>query len=209
MSAAPDWKAQALTLAAVLESAMLVDQLARTGSAPASEIETLTGSLFVFEFDDVAEVFGGANAMHLGISRLRDLCRQGTTGAGKQVMQYAMSMLYLADKLRRDTDKLSIIRTRLGHTAFKQAHFDADLDNIAASVSAVYQDTLSQYRYRVQVSGSAEHLQNNRIADRVRTLLFAGVRAAILWRHVGGSRLQFLLNRKRIAQACNELLDER
>jgi len=209
MSTKTDWESQAIALAAVLESAMIVDQLARTGAAPTGEMEALCSALFQFEWEHIGDVFGGTDGLHRGLARLRDLCRQGSTGSAKQVMGYAMSMLYLSDKLGRDKDKLEIIRNRLDHTSHKIEYFDADFDNIAASVSSIYQDTLSQYRYRIQVSGSAEHLQNARTADRVRTLLFAGVRAAMLWRYVGGSRLRFLLNRKRIAAACDTLLDGR
>ena len=197
-----NWDDQAITLSAIMESALLVDQLARTGQAPTIEMEAIAGSLFQFEWDSVEHIFGGLDPLERGLARLQDLMRQGTAGAAPNVMRYAMAMLYLGNKLRRDRDRLDIIRSRLEHTALKHAHFSSHFDQLAASVSSIYQDTISTYRYRIQISGSAEHLQDTRVADRIRTLLLAGIRAAILWRFLDGSRLKLLFNRRQLALAC-------
>ena len=59
MNVADAARSQAIALAAVLECAILVDQLARTGAAPPEEMRALTDSLFRVEWDAVEDVFGG------------------------------------------------------------------------------------------------------------------------------------------------------
>jgi high frequency lysogenization protein len=48
---------------------------------------------------------------------------------------------------------------------------------------------------RIQVSGNPAYLQQSGIAQRVRCLLFAGIRSAFLWHQVGGKRSHLLLRR--------------
>jgi high frequency lysogenization protein len=50
------------------------------------------------------------------------------------------------------------------------------------------------------------HLKNDHTACRIRAVLFAGVRAAVLWRQVGGKRWHLLFHRKRIASDVTRLL---
>jgi high frequency lysogenization protein len=197
---------QAIALAAVIESAILVDQLARTGTAPVEEMQALTESLFRFEWESVDEVFGGSARLRRGVETLAGILRQSATGDYGNVMRYTLSMLYLGRTLARDKEKLGIIRSRLQHAALKSAHFSTRFDELAASIAAVYQDTISTYRYRIQVTGTAAHLQNPLVADRIRTLLLAGLRAAVLWRFVGGSRLKTVLRRARMLAACSAIL---
>jgi high frequency lysogenization protein len=70
----------------------------------------------------------------------------------------------------------------------------------------LYSQTLSTFRYRIQVNGDYNFLQQQRIANQIRALLLAAVRSAILWRQVGGNRWHFLLNRKHIAHQVDLLL---
>lgn len=73
-------------------------------------------------------------------------------------------------------------------------------------LSRLYQGTLSTLPFRIHVRGEVNHLKNDHTACRIRAVLFAGVRAAVLWRQVGGKRWHLLLQRKRIARDVNRLL---
>ena len=44
--------------------------------------------------------------------------------------------------------------------------------------------------------------------SKVRTLLFAGIRAAVLWRQKGGSRLKLLLSRKKYVEQAELVLQK-
>ena len=56
------------------------------------------------------------------------------------------------------------------------------------------------------VNGSQVHLNNPENANRIRALLLAGIRAAILWRQSGGSRWKLLVQRNALLREARSLL---
>jgi len=46
------------------------------------------------------------------------------------------------------------------------------------------------------------------LANKIRTLLLAGIRAAVLWRQMGGNRWQLLFSRKDIINDAKMLIGE-
>ena len=84
----------------------------------------------------------------------------------------------------------------------------ADISDLSANISAIYQDTLSTLPYRIKVTGSAQHLNNPQVADLVRALLMCGVRAAFLWRQLGGTRFKLRLSRGRVRDTAARMARE-
>ena len=97
------------------------------------------------------------------------------------------------------------MRSRLEHAA-KKREFSSDVSAISVTLADIYQDTLSNYRFRIQVAGNAQQLQNPANAARIRALLLAAIRAAYLWRQAGGNRLSLLFNRNRLFTEAQALL---
>ena len=198
-------RAQALCLAAVVEAAVLVDQLARNGSAPVDSMQALTESLFRFEWQAVEDVYGGVANLRRGLGILESVLEQFSDARQPQLLRYVLALLHLGRRLANDTQRLSDIRVRLEHANRKAMHFSTQFDEIATSIAAIYQDLISTYNYRILVSGNAAYLQDARISARIRTLLLAGLRAAVLWRFVGGSRRGILFGRSSLLEACRNL----
>ncbi|MFZ1391065.1 MAG: DUF489 family protein, partial [Dokdonella sp.] len=67
-------------------------------------------------------------------------------------------------------------------------------------------NTLSTLRPRIVVHGHPAPLSDPRRVEQIRSLLFAGVRAAVLWRQVGGSQWRLLLRRSEYAMLARGLL---
>ena len=114
-------------------------------------------------------------------------------------------MLQLEKRFAKRNDLLSIVHTRLKHAAYGADNFYNDIKTVSSNVAAIYQDTLSTLPYRIKVTGSAQHLNNPYVADLVRALLLCGVRAAFLWRQLGGSRLKLMLRRGEIRDTAARL----
>ncbi|MBK6286552.1 MAG: high frequency lysogenization protein HflD [Gammaproteobacteria bacterium] len=205
MSVTPAMRDQVIALAAVVEAARLVDLLARTGSAPAAELKALTESLFRFEWQSVAEVFGGIASLQPALATLEEMLRNFSSPAHGAILRYTIALLRLGRQLSRDRERLAAIRARLAHIGLESERLTTRDEELSTRIAAIYQDTISTYRYRIQVSGSAAHLQTERVAERIRTLLLAGLRAAVLWRFIGGSRTATVLGRSRLLAACREL----
>jgi high frequency lysogenization protein len=196
---------QAIALAGVAQAARLVDQISKTGSYPLDFLETSIHSLFVFNPDNVADIFGGVPGVKLGLHNLSNLLADKNARENHDLVRYVFSLLYLERKFAANPDMMSVVRSRLEHTSFRAEHFSSNVGELCHSISGIYQDTLSRQRFRIKVTGSAQHLQNAKNADIIRALLLAGVRAAFLWRQLGGHRWQLLLQRKKLLRASQNL----
>ena len=80
--------------------------------------------------------------------------------------------------------------------------------NQIAAMADIYKQTISCISPRIMVKGKPLHLQNPDTQNRIRALLLAGIRSAILWKQLGGKRLQLLFARKRILAEAEKLLEQ-
>jgi len=202
---------QTLALAGVAQSAFLVHQLARHGVIAQDKLNTAVNSLFVTHPKQTEAVFGSIGNLNLGLQVLQELqSTSATSSSPADVLRYLLGLLYLEHRLAGKTVLLDAISQ--GLAAIRLRHPDPQPDaapELIRELSRLYQATLSKLPYRIQVRGDLNYLKNEHVSDQIRTLLFAGVRAAVLWRQVGGKRWHLLLRRKRIARDLEALLQRR
>jgi high frequency lysogenization protein len=196
---------QAIALAGVCQAARLVDQVSKSGSYPIEFLEPSIRSLFVFSPDTAADLYGGVAGVKLGLHNLSNLLADKNAAENQDLVRYVFSLLYLERKFAADPEMMSVVRARLEHTQFRAEHFTDNVNQLCHSISGIYQDTLSQQRFRIRVTGSATLLQDPANADVIRALLLAGIRAAFLWRQLGGRRWLLLFKRKQLLQASQNL----
>ena len=201
-----DTSAQVIALAGLIQSAYLVDQIACTGKYPAESFNPLLQSLFQFEAEQAEQIYGSVRGVELGLNLLIEMFDGPGPEGHKSTVRYALGMLYLQKKLMANSDMLNILSNRLKHTQFKIDHFSNEINELSSSVAGVYQDTISTFKYRIQVNGNLQQLQDTANADKIRALLLSGIRAAVLWRQSGGRRWHLFFYRKRIAQQARKLL---
>lgn len=201
-----NWRDQALALAGIFQSAVLVERLAKTGTAPQDELETGVYSLFQQNPERAEDVFGGVDKLLPGLRVSRQLLQSRQHPEYTDCLRYALSILYLQRQLAKKKDLLSIIGSRLEKAKVQAEHFSLTHENVFSNLASIYSDTLSTFRFRIQVLGDFNFLQQQRTANQIRTMLFAGVRAATLWRQLGGRRLHLLFQRKKLLAATDELI---
>ena len=199
---------QTLALAGVAQAARIVDLTAKTGSWPTPFVEASIHSLFCFEPDEVEEVFGTIQGVRLGLEQLSTCLRVSQDPSAADTLRYMLAILQLEKRFARRDDLLQIVHSRLKHTAYKAENFSSNINDLSSNISSTYQDTLSNLPYRIKVTGSAQHLNNPRVADLVRSLLLCGVRAAFLWRQLGGSRFKLMMSRGAIRATAARLAME-
>lgn len=199
-------EAQTLTLAGILQATYLVDQIARTGQADSAAMNSILHSLFVFDSDDPQVVYGGTHHLQLGLRALRDVLAGHNRAAYQGPVRYALGALILQKLLAKESEAQNTIRTRLQHAEKKLEFFTQDINEIAPSLASIYQDTISRFKYRIQVAGSYQQLQNPANADKIRALLLAAIRSAWLWRRVGGRRWQLIFNRNAMRRCADTML---
>ena len=85
-------------------------------------------------------------------------------------------------------------------------HFSTMHDNVMANLAGIYTDTLSTFNFRIHVTGNPIYLTNPVNTNKVRALLLAGIRSAVLWRQMGGSRWQLIFGRKQYSEIAKKIL---
>lgn len=197
---------QVLALAGILQATYLVDQIARTGAADNASTNGILHSLFVFNTDEPLAVYGGVQNVQLGLRILRDLLAGQRRDEYRGCIRYGLGTLHLEKMLAADSKMQTTIRNRLQHTEKNLDHFNQDINQIASNIAAIYQDTISHLKYRIQITGSLQQLQNSDNADRIRALLLSAIRSAWLWRRVRGSRWQLLFARAKLLKTTEALI---
>ena len=199
---------QTIALAGVAQAARIVDQLSRTGSYPLDFLEASVRSLFSFDAPGVDEVYGNVQGVKLGLQSLAAGLASQSDDISSVTMRYTLALLHLEGHFRRRPDMQQVVHSRLQHAHYKANHFAGHVDDVCRNLAAIYSDTLSTLRFRIKVTGSAQHLQDNKNADVIRALLLAGVRSGFLWHQLGGRRWKLVLQRGRVRTIALDLARE-
>lgn len=198
---------QLVALGAVFSAAIQVDCLARTGQCNEAAVARLVGSLLVRNPQSTLDVFGGDDLnLRDGYRALASTLERTSANLPRDSLRYALTLLVLERQLDKRGDLMELIGQRLGQIEQQVEHFGPTHENVIASFGALYQDTLSTFRQRIQVQGDMRYLQQSTTAAKIRTLLFAGIRAARLWRQLGGNRWQLVFGRGKLLKELYPLL---
>lgn len=198
---------QVIALAGIFQAAALVEQLAKTGYSPTAAMKTTLSSLFNQNPSSTLNVFGDQiENLELGLKVMSDLFNHRQSRDYPDTLRYVLGILHLQKKLSSRREMLEIIGKRLQQSGQQVEHFGLTHENVFANVASIYSDTVSTFKFRIQVNGDFSYLQQARIANQVRALLLAAIRAATLWRQVGGTRVQVIFQRKKLSRCADELL---
>ena len=195
-----------IALAGLFQAAGLVRDLAREGQVDAADFETCVDSLFKIDAADSGDVYGGLERLRSGLILLERQLRQPQN---PEPTRYALILMVLERKLARQPRLLGALREGIEDSRDKLDYFGASThDTIIARLAELYASTISTLKPRIMVNGEYQHLSRPDNANRIRTLLLSGIRAAVLWRQNGGSRLTLLFGRKRLLLNAQRLLAE-
>ncbi len=197
-----------LALAGVLQAVQLVQQVARHGSADEAATAACLDSLFVFSAESTEAVYGGAARLRDGLLALCEQLERGSQQRDLEVTRYAVGVLHLGRKLKNNRQRMEAIREGLLHAERQRLHYGSVHANMMAALADLYLNTISTLGPRILVAGEHGHLANPTNANRVRALLLAGIRSAVLYYQSGGNRLQLLFGRGAVVAEARRLLDD-
>ncbi|WP_432745863.1 high frequency lysogenization protein HflD [Methylobacter sp. G7] len=198
---------QTIALAGISQAAVLVQQLATTGTADSSALEASIGSLFISDEQGVANVYGGLSGINLGVLQLNDQMT-GLKIANPEQARYAASLVFLENQLAKQPAMLKTIFTGIERAQAQSEHFGLLHENVLANLGDIYHTTVSTLQPRIMVNGEQEYLSKPDVVNKIRACLLAGIRSAILWKRCGGTRWKFLFYRKKIQAELQILLKQ-
>lgn len=195
-----------IALAGLYQSVDLVSQIARRGIADSASVSASLTSIFKLDAESYADVFGGTGGVETGLRVLREQLTADDRKSRMERTRYVVTLLYLERKLRRSSSMAELIQQGIAQARQQLAHYDVTHINVINRLADVYQQTVSPLRPAIIVQGDQAYLANPQNASRVRALLLAGMRAAVLWRQAGGTRWRLFIGREALLRDVEALL---
>ena len=194
-----------LALAGLFQALALVRTLATQGQADAASYVSSIGSVLRIDAPSVAAVFDGVGGVRLGLQTLqRELEGRQVDAATRRM---ALTVLRIERRLIGDPPRVEHLQQGLRDAQRQAEHFGSvDHPTVIARLAGLYADTLSSLRPRVLVTGNAQMLNQQVTVERIRAALLAAVRAAVLWRQLGGTQWRLLLQRRQTLMVARGLL---
>jgi high frequency lysogenization protein len=197
-----------LALAAIFQAAGLANELARKGSTDSSVETFLTQTVLVMDTDNVSEIYPSIDGLKPGLRWLEGCLLEqgrGLQNAG-EIIRIALGVIQVEGQFNEHEGVQNTLRTRLENIN-RQRVMNPDMSSTELNnlLGSAYVDSLGQLRFRVQIRGDAKQLQAPGMAERIRAILLAGVRAAWLWRRLGGRRWHLIFTRGQILREIREI----
>lgn len=207
-------KDQTITLAAICQAAYLVQQVSRTGQIDDNELALLLNSITITSPENTLAVYGGRlvnlkQGLELIINHLGDpssAVSKGNKVKDPELTRYIISLINLERKLIKKPKQLAQLGERIDASKRQLEHYEITSDTLISSFASIYSDIISPLGARIQITGEPSILKQTVNQHKIRALLLAGIRAAVLWRQVGGKRRSILFSRSKIVKSAEQLL---
>lgn len=186
---------QTLAIASVFQSAQLIQKIAYEGAANQPAYESSMNTLFQFDSNTALDVFGDISSLITGFKSMTRLLKREKLEP--QVLYYVRSLIVVAAQVMKDEAITHKITEGLSSIKLQSEQFELGRNNTSHKIDLLYQQTISTIKPRVMIKGDQQNLSNADNLSKIRTLLFAGVRAAVLWRQLGGSRWKLIFTMKK------------
>lgn len=197
-----------IALAGVFQAAKLVKQIATTGMANNAVIESSIETLFKPDAITVEDVFGGLSGIGSGIRTLKQQFTSGNKDRDIDITKYVISLLILERNFSSNKQSQDTLYKKLDDIKLSLEYFSLMHENIFSKLGDLYKTTISPLGPKIIVSSDKPYLSNQTNANKVRSLLLAGIRSAVLWRQCGGSRWQLMFSRKSYLKECEIITSE-
>lgn len=190
-----------LALAGMLQALAQVRRIADTGQSDSSQVQAALDSVFRIDAHSTEAVFGSANGLHTGLRQLRDYLANGNKD--EALGKLALAVLQLERRFVRTGAMVTQVQTALLRLQANANTMGSTHANVISELAKLYADTLSNLRPRVMVQGNPHYLGQAGVVAEIRALLMAALRAAVLWRQLGGSLWDFVFSRRQMAAAID------
>lgn len=202
-----------LALAALFQSATLADALAWRGHCDPVALDASLQSILVLDTDDVGVIYGqNIRGLQSGLQSLEQTFLEPLRGGHPRqadIVRYVLGIMQVERQLAKSPELLGVLRRRLEMAAEQRKHFDSlSAAAMINNLGGIYVDTAGQLRFRIQVRGDQKQLQASGMAEQVRAVLLAGVRAAWLWHRLGGRRWHLMFTRGQILAEIRTIIAE-
>ena len=209
-----NWENQNIALSAVAQCAALVHELAVGREIKQTHLAGVINPLLILNPESVEQLYPNLEDLTLGFSTIESILGADKKQRNSQIRRYISEILILRKSfsdniqmqervrvgLRKvEPIKLTTIDTPIPHEELNEQN------NTFEEISSLYRVTLSTLKHHIRVAGKIQFLKNEVISNKIRGLLFAGVRSAVLWHQLNGRYWRFFVFSKRIRKTVSNI----
>lgn len=198
-----------LALAGIAQSCYLVTGIARTGLVGE---DTMTGSLesiFVTNPEETLDVYKTGNGVRTGLRVIMELLGDFRLSEHGDTLRYSLAVLGLEKQLRQAPEIMRGIGAGISRIEEhrRMQELPVTSEDIVVRLSDLYEETAGTVEPRIRVVGQQKHLQNRINTCRIRALLLAALRSAVLWRQLDGRLTQLILGRGSLLRSADNVAE--
>jgi len=193
---------QTLALASLIQTTVLVDQLASTGKCDSENNKASLKSI-ITSSTNIEDVFESIKDLSTGLNALKTALGEKSKSM-HNIIFYSLALIKLEKKLMKNQNLLNEISSEI-KVIKDQEFFEISHSNSLARLANIYKSTLGNLNPRIMVTGEQIYLTNQHTANHIRALLLAGIRAVSLWKSQGGRTWQLLINKKKTLKLVNSM----
>jgi high frequency lysogenization protein len=194
-----------MAFAGILQAIAQVQHLARHGELDNAELAASLNTILVTNPDNTADVYQDKIVLQKGykliLNQLGDSSQKDV-----EITRYLVGVLALERKLVRSNSGLGMLAERINQVNRQLYHFAITDEQVIANLASIYSDIISNLGPKIQISGNPVCLQRPIIQQKIRALLLAAMRSAVLWRQLGGKRRHLVFARKAIVDTAKKSL---
>lgn len=210
-----NWEHQNIALCAVAQCAALVHELAIGKEIRQSQLASAINPLLILNPESVEQVYPNLESLTLGFSTLQSILGSNRVKQNSQIRRYITEILILRKSLSKNMIMQSVVRAGLSNLEpIRPSLVDCMQTNqqeineqnyTFEEISSLYRKTLSTLKHRIKVAGKVQFLKNEIVSNKIRGLLFAGVRSAVLWHQLDGRYWRLFIYNKRISNTVSDI----
>jgi len=197
---------QVLAFAAMCQCAQLVHNLARTGTIDSQQWQVCINSVLITDPEYPHDIYPSSSDLFLGFKTMIEQLSDTSSGRNIEITKYVAGLIALERKLMKSQQSLAAMSQRVDQVKRQLHHFELDDPAVIANLASIYSDIISPLGSKIKITGTPAQLQQKLVQEKIRALLLAGVRAAVLWRQMGGKRRHLLLARKELVTNAQQQL---
>ena len=199
---------QVIAFSALVQAAKLANDIARTGLIDNEKWQVCINSLLCTEPDSIHDIYQPMSALNVGMDTLIKQLSDSGEGRSLEVTKYLAGIISLSRKLIRSDNSLSMMSQRMDQVKRQLHHFTINDEAVIANLASIYTEIVSPLGSKIQITGTPAHLQQPLNQKKIRALLLAGVRAAVLWHQMGGKRRHLFFSRKAYVSNAKQQLTQ-
>ena len=197
---------RSIALAGMFQAVRLVQQTARGERRDAAATAVSISSILNTDPATTLDVYGDSCALIPGLEIV--LSQLGNKERDMELTGHVITLMHLERKLTRESELMKELTRGIDRVKGEIESVDEGDPGIITALAELYKDTVSTLQPRIMVKGEENVLRHTDSKNMIRALLLAGMRAAVLWRQCGGSRIGLIFQRKQMLDCCRELLAE-